>query len=140
MSSRGYLELGEELRTVVGELVRRARATDELPANHAAALGHLDRSGPATIAELAHACHIRHQSMTAIVHQIAERGEATAEPHPTDRRAVLYRLTAVGRTELERDRHLRARWLAQCIEDEFGDDTQGIEDALQVLRRLRDRT
>ncbi|MBT0769285.1 MarR family transcriptional regulator [Kineosporia sp. J2-2] len=138
MSHGDYLALGEELRTVIGDLVRRAKVSDELPANHAMALGHLDRTGPATIAELATACQIRHQSMTAIVQQIAARGEATAERHPTDRRAVLYSITEAGRAELRRDRKARASWLAESIESHFGENTREVEKAIGVLRQLRD--
>ena len=137
MSDRAHLQLGEELRTVLGELVRKARSRDELPLNHAAALGHLERTGPATIVELAQACQIRHQSMTAIVQQMSLRGEVIPEPHPTDRRAVLYHLTEEGLSDLHRDRQVRASWLADSIESQFGSSTKGVEDAIRVLRQLQ---
>jgi DNA-binding MarR family transcriptional regulator len=137
MDERAYLELGQELRAVISELTRKAKAQEELPTNRAAALGHLDRSGPATIAQLAQACHIRHQSMTAIVQQMSAQGEVTAQPHPSDRRAVLYELTSAGRAELERDRQVRARWLAESIQTRFGGNIQGVEAAIEVLRSLQ---
>ncbi|MDY7105211.1 MAG: MarR family transcriptional regulator [Actinomycetota bacterium] len=132
----GSAELGEELRTVIGELVRRARTSDELAASHAAALGHLDREGPATVAELAERCRVRHQSMAAVASRMTQQGEVESRPHPADGRARLLTITAAGRAELQRDRARRAAWLAAAIDAGPPGTHRDVAHAITVLRRL----
>lgn len=111
--------LAEDLRAVIGQLVRSARQVDQLPAAEAAALGVLDRDGPHTTAQLASQRRVRHQSMAKIMHRLTETGLVAKVPHDTDRRMVLLRITAAGREALNAERAHRADWLAAAITAEL---------------------
>jgi DNA-binding MarR family transcriptional regulator len=49
-----------------------------------------DTIGPS---ELAHSLHVTTGAMTALLDRLAERGHVVREPHPSDRRRVVLRLT-----------------------------------------------
>ena len=109
------VRLAEDLRAVVGQLVRAVRQVDRLPPPDAAALGVLDRDGPHTTAQLAQLRRVRHQSMAKIVHRLIETGLVAKVPHDTDRRMILLRITPAGRRVLNAQRAHRADWLAAAI-------------------------
>lgn len=62
--------LAEDLRQAIGELVRAVRAADTMPSGEAAILGHLDRGGPQTTADLAHRRGVTHQSAAKSVKEL----------------------------------------------------------------------
>lgn len=68
-----------------------------LPLEKASALFHLhthpDEAGPAQIAE---ACCIPRQTMTALLDSLEKDGLAVRTPHPTDRRKKVVKITAAG--------------------------------------------
>ncbi|MET9114422.1 MarR family transcriptional regulator [Streptomyces longwoodensis] len=109
--------LAEDLRRAVGDLVRAARTVDTMPAGEAAVLGHLDRGGPYTTAELAQLRGVTHQSAAKTVKELQGAGLVRAEPHPTDGRKALLHLTDTGRRRLDGERTRRADWLTAAIED-----------------------
>ncbi len=131
--------LAEDLRAVIGELVRSARRVDLLPSPDAAALGVLDRDGPHTTARLAHVRRVRHQSMAKIMHRLTETGLVTKVPHDTDRRMVLLRITPAGRRALNAERAHRADWLAAAITDELSDaQRRQLARCVPLLAKLAD--
>ncbi len=84
----------------IGLLVRRARAaaaSHELSLTESAVMARLDKSGPATTADLARAEAMKPQSMRTTVAALEEMGFVERKPHPTDGRQVYIELTPQGR-------------------------------------------
>jgi DNA-binding MarR family transcriptional regulator len=115
------VRLADDLRAVVGQLVRTVRQVDRLPPQDAAALGVLDRDGPHTTAQLAQLRRVRHQSMAKIMRRLTETGLVAKVPHEDDRRMVLLRITPAGRRVLNAERAHRADWLATAITSELSE-------------------
>ena len=111
--------LAEDLRTAVGDFVRRMRAADAMPPGQAAVLGHLDRSGPLPITELARREHVRHQSMTRTVGLLAEQGLIALAADEADRRRVLATITAPGADRLRTERERRTAGIARAIREDL---------------------
>jgi len=110
-------QLAAELRAVIGQLVRTVRAVDTLAPGEADTLGHLDREGPQTTAELAQRRAVRHQTVAKVVMELTAAGLVRGEPHPTDGRKLLLHLTPAGQALLKNERRRRADQLAAAIED-----------------------
>ncbi|MCO5992945.1 MarR family winged helix-turn-helix transcriptional regulator [Actinoallomurus rhizosphaericola] len=133
-------EVAHELRLVVGRLVRRARRPEDLPTPQAAVLGHLDREGPLTTADLAERQRVRHQSMARTVGRLTALGLIAAGPHPSDARKTLLTITDAGRAELQSQRTRRTDWLAEAMASEFDPEEQrDLARAVALLARLADR-
>jgi DNA-binding MarR family transcriptional regulator len=49
--------------------------------------------------ELAHRLHLRTGAVTAVLDRLEQRGHVVREPHPSDRRRLLVRLTDTARSE-----------------------------------------
>lgn len=129
--------LAAELRLVIGRLVRRTRTVEAEPFAHKATLGLLERDGPMTTSDLAHAQHVRPQSMARTVAQLAQEGLVAFEPHPTDRRKTLVALTESGRASVHGGRARRAGWLHRAIESELTPEEQGVlAAAIPLLERM----
>jgi DNA-binding MarR family transcriptional regulator len=109
------LDLADDLRAAVGDFVRRVRANDTMPPGQAAVLGHLDRGGPLSIADLARREQVRHQSMTRTVGLLKDQGLVTAAPHADDGRVVVLTITDAGVRALDQGRHSRAAGIADAI-------------------------
>lgn len=133
-----HLAEAEALRAAIGDFVRRVRAGDRMPPGQAAVLGHLDREGPLSIADLARREQVRHQSMTRTVHLLRDHGHAGLTSHPDDRRQVVVAITAEGRAALAAERHHRAAGMAAAIGHDLDDAEREILRRLPaILRKLR---
>ncbi|GAA3560644.1 helix-turn-helix domain-containing protein [Nonomuraea rosea] len=133
-------ELAEDLRQVIGELVRAVRAADTMPSGEAAILGHLDRGGPRTTADLAHLRGVTHQSAAKSVKELLGNDWVRAEPHPRDGRKLLLHITDHGRTRLQQERAQRATWLNTAIRDTLSsDEQQRLRECVSLLARLTTR-
>ncbi|GAA2568094.1 hypothetical protein GCM10010435_47370 [Winogradskya consettensis] len=109
-------DLAELLRQAIGRFVRTTRAhADTLPPAQATALGALDHGGPRTIAQLAAARGVKHQSMSRTVGELEALGLVARERSPSDGRAFVITLTAAGATALDADREARRHWVAGAI-------------------------
>lgn len=129
--------LPEDLRQVIGELVRAVRAADTMSPGEAAVLGHLDRGGPQTTADLAHLRGVTHQAAAKSVKELTGNGLVRAEPHPTDGRKLLLHITDAGRARLERERAQRADWLDTAIRDALSpDERRQLQECVPLLARL----
>lgn len=129
--------VAEELRAAVGDLVRLARADERLSNNQLTILGMLDRDGPATIASLAEACGIRHQSATKVVDQFRADGLVEVGAHPSDKRAVQVVISGTGRAVLGEERRRRSSWIAEAMRSKLSEsERESIPDLVAVLRRL----
>ncbi|MEU7869159.1 MarR family transcriptional regulator [Dactylosporangium sp. NPDC049140] len=124
------LELAEELRVSIGDFVRRVRVHDRMPPGQAAALGHLDRGGPLTIAELARREQVKHQSMTRTVNLLEGLGRVALRADDRDARQLLVAITAAGRAALGEERGQRAAAIARAMHDDLDESER------EVLRRL----
>lgn len=131
------LDLAEELRVAIGNFVRRARAHDEMPYGQAAVLGHLDRSGSLSIADLARLEQVKHQSMARTVGLLADRGLVTTGRRETDRRQVVLSLTPSGSAALASARRARAAGIARAINDLDDAEREIIRRIPAVLRKLQ---
>jgi len=111
-----HLEMCERLRLSAGELL---------------ALAHLSVEGPLGPTDLTRRLHMTTGAMTAMLDRLSERDYVAREPHVTDRRRVVVRLTKNGRDEIFAQVHGMAdEVVAAC--DRLG------ADELQVVGRFID--
>ncbi len=126
-----------ELRIVLGQLVRRLRAENTAPISQVMVLARLEREGPMTTSALAAAERVRPQSMAHTLAELQAAGCLERRPDPLDRRQVLIDLTRTGRDMLVSDRQRREGWLAGAIESELTrEEQQALLAAVPLLRRL----
>ena len=85
MMSQMHLEMCERLGLSAAELL---------------ALAHLSVDGPLGPTELTRRLHMTTGAMTAMLDRLAERDYVVREPHETDRRRIVVRLTAAGRDRI----------------------------------------
>jgi DNA-binding MarR family transcriptional regulator len=131
--------LAQDLRVVVGQLIRRLRSERNLfPLNQAAVLGRLDREGPCSVSDLATAERVRPQSMAQTVGDLEDESMVERHPDPDDRRRALVSLTPAGRSRIEADRAAREGWLVKALEELPESDRETIERAVSILGRLAD--
>ena len=129
--------MASELGAVLGPLVRRLRAQRPLPLSHATVLGRLCREGPQSVSDLAHAEHVRPQSMAQTVSELESSGLVIRRPDPGDRRRAVVEVTAEGVELRERERNRRDGWLAQAIEGKLSAAEQDkLRVSVELLRRL----
>lgn len=85
LMSQMHLEMCERLGLSAAELL---------------ALAHLSLDGSLGPTELTRRLHMTTGAMTAMLDRLAERGFVVREPHPTDRRRVVVRMTGDGRERI----------------------------------------
>jgi DNA-binding MarR family transcriptional regulator len=137
--SRTHAGLASTLRISVMRLARRLRAerADEtLTLSQLATLGTLDRHGRMTLGELAAHERVQPPSMTRIISGLEERGLVVREPHQTDRRLVIVRLTDEAAQLLTADRRRRDAWLARRLRDLSPEEHDALRRAVPVLEKL----
>ncbi len=129
--------LAQDLRVVVGQLIRRLRSEQNLfPLNQASVLGRLDREGPRSVSDLATAERVRPQSMAQTVGDLEAEAMVARSPDPDDRRRALVSLTPAGRERIEADRRAREGWLVSALEQLPEADRETIERAVGILGRI----
>jgi DNA-binding MarR family transcriptional regulator len=131
--------LASTLRLSVMRLARRLRAEradTSLSLSQLAALATLDRHGPLSPGELAAHERVQPPSMTRLVATLEAAGLAARDPHPTDGRQVLLRVTPEGAAILLEDRRRRDAWLARQLRDLEPADLAVLTQAAAVLDRL----
>ncbi|WP_167161123.1 MarR family winged helix-turn-helix transcriptional regulator [Streptomyces sp. MBT27] len=130
-------DIAERLRLSIGRFVRVVRAqADTVPPLQASALGTLDREGPCTIAALAAAHGVKHQSMSRTIADLETLGLVSRSRSPHDGRAFLIAITAAGTDALNGDRGSRRRWVSQAITTRLTPDERR---ALLTVPDLLDR-
>lgn len=136
-SDPDYPVLAEDLRAAVGDFVRTMRVLDAMPPGQSAVLGHLDRVGELSIADLARREQVRHQSMTRTVNLLRDRGLVTIGASPADRRRVVVTLTEGGGHRLVQERLRRAAGIARALGEELDDEERAIVARIPaILRKL----
>jgi DNA-binding MarR family transcriptional regulator len=136
MNDRHSIELAEELRVSLGELVRVVRSiADDLSVSARDALRSLDAE-PQTVAELARARLVKHQSMSATVADLEARGLVVRERDPGDGRVWRVSVTHEGRAALERGRSARASVIASALDDLPAVDRRALAEVPRLLQEL----
>ena len=132
-------DVAKALQLCMGLLRRRLRqvpVADALTFPQTAALGRLDRGGPAASADLARQEQISPQSMGATLGELEARGLVNRQPDPDDGRRILLSISATGRRELNRRRNARVEQLAQGLEDFTESELAKLAVAAPLIERL----
>ena len=136
------LALAGELRVVLGRLKRRLREElhmGELTWPQVSVLGHLERSGPATVTGLAQAEGVRPQSMGATVAVLEKAGLVSGTADPNDGRQTVISLTAACRDLIKASRAAREDWLLRSIQANLTPAEQKqLATAVELLKRIAD--
>lgn len=134
------LQLAALLRQTSSQLLRRLRSERGFPIGQAAVLHRLDRTGTASIGELADAEGVRPQSMAQTIGDLESSGLVQRSGDPVDRRRVLISLTETGAQALATEREERDGWLARALDDELDTDhLQALAQVLPALERISRR-
>ena len=119
--------LANELRELSGELSRRLRAESSgqaLSMTQTSVLARLFKGGPATIADLARAEHIKPQSMGVTIASLEEDGLVERTADPDDARRWNASLTDRGKQQFLAGRSARQAWLSHAIADRLDETEQ----------------
>ena len=131
--------LAGELRGAIGvshRRIRSRRGAADLPDAQFTVLAVLLREGPLTPGALADREHVQPPTMTRTVNTLVDLGFVTKEPHPTDGRLVMVRLTAAGESEVRETRRRRDDWLAQQLKKLTAEERSTLAEAVVLLRRI----
>jgi DNA-binding MarR family transcriptional regulator len=132
-------DVARALLMCVGLLRRRLRqvpVADALTFPETAALGRLDRGGPAAAADLARQEEISPQSMGATLGELEARGLVKRQPDPDDGRRILLSISAAGRRELNRRRNARVKQLSEGLADFTDSELEKLATAAPLIERL----
>jgi DNA-binding MarR family transcriptional regulator len=138
-SDRQTEEVARALLMSMGLLRRRLRqvpVADALTLPQTAALGRLDRGGPAAAADLARQEQISPQSMGATLSELEARGLVKRQPDPADGRRILLSISAAGRRELNRRRTARVEQLTKGLADFSESELAQLAVATPLIERL----
>jgi DNA-binding MarR family transcriptional regulator len=112
-----------ELASVVSESMRRDLSERGLTTSKAEVLHVLGLRGPLLQRELSQALRRTPRHVTSLIDSLEEQGWVARGPHPTDRRAVLVRLTdrgaATAAEMAERRRRAALAWLGDTTPAEL---------------------
>jgi DNA-binding MarR family transcriptional regulator len=135
-------ESANELRVVMGRLVRRLRqvhAAGELTLAELSALSRLEQCGPLPAGALAEQERISPQAMSVIVGLLEQRGLVGREPDVADARRHTLSATSAGRALLAGRRSLAAQRLAVAMRESLTpQEVSQLVDVLPLLSRLSD--
>ena len=143
IDSVDLLRAGNDLRVVLGRIVRRLRqahTSGEVTLSELSVLSRLDREGPATPGTLAAQERVKPQAMGATLTALEQRGMVGRAPDAGDGRRVLMSVTQAGRRVLVDRRSANTRRMAEALADGFTPAEQRrLISMLPLLERLADR-
>jgi DNA-binding MarR family transcriptional regulator len=129
-------ELRDAMMALTRQL-RRHRPDHGLTLSQLEVLGEVSRTGVSTPAALAVRMHVRVQSLTDAINELAARGLVSRRPDTADRRRQLVEITDDGTALLDRDRTERDRWLESAMRDHLTDlETDLVILVAPILRKL----
>lgn len=117
-------------------LVRERHPDNDLSLPSMAVLWALHRLGDMTVGALAAREQVRPPSMTRTVNCLADTGLVERQPHPTDGRQVVVRLTEEGRAVVHADATRRDRWLSRRLEELTPAERDVLRQAAPILQRI----
>jgi len=142
--SRQQAQTATELMKAMTRLRARLRS-ESAPAEMAqtwsqvTTLGRIVAEEPTTISELAHAEHVRRQSMAETVAALRAHDLITAAQDPDDGRKTLITATDKGRSLLATIPAAREAWLAAAIKQALGPgEEQLLLTAAAIMNRIAD--
>jgi DNA-binding MarR family transcriptional regulator len=94
------------------------------------------RLQPVTAGDLASAEEVTPPSITRLLDRLERQALITREPHPTDRRVTLIKLTPAGAQECRRQLRDRDAWLAERLEVLQPRELEQLLQAVPLLERL----
>ena len=104
-----------DLAVVLGDVMNTRLAEHGLTAARAELLWVLHRSGPRTQRELSQVLKCTPRNVTGLVDALEQTGFVERTKHPDDRRAIIVRLSAQGRTLIQSWSTDRAHGSAQLL-------------------------
>jgi DNA-binding MarR family transcriptional regulator len=110
ISDRSATELRESVMALARQM-RRHRPDNGLTLSQMEVLGEVSRTGVIAPVDLASRMHVRVQSLTDSINELAARGLVARRPDPADRRRQLIEPTPDGTMLLADDRAERDAWL-----------------------------
>jgi DNA-binding MarR family transcriptional regulator len=135
-----------ELTVALDDLMQRGLAERNLTRARATVVAELRRRGPVVQRELSQALGATPRNVTGLVDALEASGLVTREPHPTDRRATLVRLTEPGAQVAARLHADQERFGALLFEGSRQTDLEAfaatldvVLDRLHTLRAATDR-
>ena len=130
--------LADDLRDVIGKFVRSVRVKAGTPSDaHGETLAFLERAGPVSIAALADARGVKHQSMRLVTARLEAEGLVDLLPDPKDKRGYLIHLTKAGLQETVAARRARAQWIAEALASTLSVDEMDIlRQAVPLLKKI----
>jgi DNA-binding MarR family transcriptional regulator len=137
-------ELGNELRVVLGRIVRRLRQSasqgheaTEVTLSELSVLSRLERGGPQNAGTLADQERISPQAMSTIVTTLEQRGLVTRDADVDDGRRTSLSATVAGRTLLAGRRSLTAQRVASALRTGLNSkECEQLVAAIPLLERL----
>lgn len=129
------------LRTIIGRLSRRLRATTsstdaDLSPTRSSLLLTIDRRGPLRLAELAASEGLNPTLLSRSITQLVESGLVSRTCDDGDRRAAWVQATPDGHALAERMRAERTRALNLALADLPASDRRTVREAIPALERL----
>ncbi|WP_446742212.1 MarR family winged helix-turn-helix transcriptional regulator [Silvibacterium acidisoli] len=132
--------LASDIRAIAGKLRRRLRdqgGKNDFTPSQVDILLRLEKDGPATIASLARADGVRHQSMSAAIGPLQEAGLIQGARDPRDGRQTLMSLTPKCLKWLRESRAAKQDWLTRNITEKLSiREQERLRSALELLARL----
>ena len=129
-------ELRFSVMRLLRRLVRERHPDNDLSLSAMAVLWALHRLGDLTVGALATREQVRPPSMTRTVNCLADAGLVERQPHPTDGRQVVVRLTEEGRAVVHADATRRDRWLSLRLEALTPAERDVLRRAAPILQRI----
>lgn len=138
-STPNATELRESIMALTRQL-RRHRSDNDLTLSQQQILGEASRAGVTTPAELAIRLHVRVQSLTDGINELASRGLIERRTDADDRRRQLIEVTDAGAELLTIDRAERDQWLSDAMRETLTDlEFDLLMLVAPVLRKLAER-
>jgi DNA-binding MarR family transcriptional regulator len=134
------LALASELGVALTKLKRRLREqahVGDFSESQKSVVLRLERDGPATVAALAKAESVRHQSMRVTVAGLKTAGVVSGEPDPADGRQTIFSLTPTFLKILKTGRATREDWLFRALQAQLTPrEQEKLAAAVELLNRL----
>lgn len=137
----GIRTLDEEMTRAIARMYRRfraERASGELGDAAIAVLAHLHRYGPQTLSALSDHERVTPGSMSQTVNRLTALGYAERASDPSDRRRVLFELTATGHAVADAERARRHTWFRERLAERSDDERAALRIAARVLAEIAD--